>query len=551
MKNRFYRLVPLVLLMIGVVLPSQTVAQDHETPTPTNQKSNASVTGSVKVHGKGQSGIEVRLLRLDPITPRAELGANTGDDGTYRFSGVPPATYQVQLVSKDFFLTDDRGPKILVVGVGEHVRGVDFEMLPGAVISGRVRDTEGHPLANRLVTLLVPKPQPAKEGALMPAPGRAQTDASGAYRIYGAAAGRYFIAVQEWLKNELTTSPAQCSETLYPGVIDPARAIAVEVSEGEQVARIDITVGGDSACFSASGQVVDGESGAPLAHARYGVAKVEDGRAFDFVVAFASADDNGEFEIGGLLPGRYVVVIRPNDTDEPYADPVEFEVVNQNLSGLTVKTSAGAGVSGSIVIEGTTNRAVWTKLLQLQLFAGVDTGRPGFGGGHVGTIAPDGTFHIRGLPAGNLTLQLMSTTSIKKNFVLLRTELDGVVSPRSMPLKPNEQVTGLKVIVAYGTGIIRGAVKYENGTPWSSTERVALFRPDGPVEVMWSPIDVRGNFLLEGVPTGSYWLELSAFSPELRTMVSVRKQLEVVDGAASNVMMTLDLRSNSAAKTGP
>jgi protocatechuate 3,4-dioxygenase beta subunit len=549
MKNRFYRFVTLVLLMVGAFLTPQTSAQQQEKPN--NQKSSASVNGSVRVRGKGQSGIEVRLMRLDPSTPRTELGANTGDDGAYRFSDVPPATYQVLLVSKDFYFTDARGPKTLVVGVGEHIKGLDFEMLPGAVVSGRVRDTEGRPLADRMVTLFVPKPPPAKEGTLMPTRGRAQTDSSGAYRIFGAPAGRYFIGVQEWLKNELTTSPSQCSETLYPGVTDPARAVVVELAEADHVENIDITVGGDSPCFSASGQIIDGESGVPLARATYGVAKVEGGRANYFNVGLAWADDNGEFKIGGLLPGRYEVVFRPNDTYKVYAEPVEFEVVNQNLSGLTVKTSAGAGVSGSIVVEGTTDKAVWAKLLELQLNAGIDTGQPGLGGGHFSTIAPDGTFHISGLPAGKLTIHLLSTTSIKRDFVLLRTELDGVVQPRNIPLKANEQITGLKVVVAYGTGIIRGAVKYENGTPWSSTERIALFRTDGPVEVMWSPVDVRGNFLLEGVPAGSYWLELSAFSPGLHTMVSVRKRLEVVDGAASNITMTLELGSNSPAKTGP
>jgi hypothetical protein len=536
MKKCYHVSVALILLLVGATIAPPTEAQEQQPAT--NQKSTSSVTGQVTVHGKGQSGIEVRLIRLDPSTPRAELAASSGDDGTYRFNDVPPATYQVRLVSLDFFLTNAVYLKILVVGVGEHIKGVDFEMLPGGVVSGRVRDTEGHPLANRLVSLLVPKAQPAKEGTLMPGGGRAQTDASGAYRINGAPAGRYFIGVQDRLKNELTSSPSLCSETLYPGVTDPAKAIVLELAEGRHVTNIDITVGnGAPLCFSASGQIVDGESGVPLARARYGVAKVEGGRTNDFAVAFALADDNGEFEIGGLLPGRYTIVIRPDDTDKLYADPVEFEVVSENLTGLTVKTSPGASVSGSIVIEGTSDQAVWTKLLQLRL--------------GTSTIAPDGTFHMSGLPAGNLTLNLVSRTSIKKDFVLLRTERDGVVQPRSIPLKANEQIKGLKVVVAYATGTIRGAVKYENGAPLSASAQVGLFWPDGRREMMWSPIDLRGNFLLEGVPAGNYWLELRAYSPELRRAVSVRKQLEVANDAVSNVTMTLDLSSNSAAKTGP
>jgi len=72
-----------------------------------------------------------------------------------------------------------------------------------------------------------------------------------------------------------------------------------------------------------------------------------------------------------------------------------------------------------------------------------------------------------------------------------------------------------------------------------STVNVALFWPDGKRELMWSPIDVRGNFLLEGIPAGSYWLELRAYSPEFQRMVRARKQVQVADGAAIEVLLTL------------
>ncbi len=106
------------------------------------------------------------------------------------------------------------------------------------------------------------------------------------------------------------------------------------------------------------------------------------------------------------------------------------------------------------------------------------------------------------------------------------------------------------MIVAYGTASIRGAAKYENGVPRISTVNVALFWPDGKRELMWSPVDVRGNFLLEGIPAGSYWLELRAYSPEFQRMVRARKQVQVADSEAIDVTLMLDL-SAAPAKTGP
>jgi hypothetical protein len=259
----------------------------------------------------------------------------------------------------------------------------------------------------------------------------------------------------------------------------------------------------------------------------------------DFV-QFGSTDNNGEFNVSGLLPERYLIVVLGNEEHKPYADPIQFEVSNQDISGLTVKTSPGASLSGSVVIEGTLDQTVLTKLLQLRLDAG---------NGRLVGIEPDGTFQIRGLSAGVVPISLLSPHQTTEDFVILRTERDGVIQAQPIQIRSQEQIAGLKLVVGYGSGIVRGAVRYENGSlPAGSEVTVGLFRADSRSAVKTSLVDVRGNFVLEGVPAGSYWIGLRAYIPKSGRSVSVRQRVDVANGAVSVITVILDLNSNSPAK---
>jgi hypothetical protein len=43
------------------------------------------------------------------------------------------------------------------------------------------------------------------------------------------------------------------------------------------------------------------------------------------------------------------------------------------------------------------------------------------------------------------------------NLTIIRIERDGLPQPRGIELKAGDQINGLKVILSYGTGSIRGS----------------------------------------------------------------------------------------------
>ena len=67
----------------------------------------------------------------------------------------------------------------------------------------------------------------------------------------------------------------------------------------------------------------------------------------------AIADGQGAFKLSGLPPGRYQAEAMDGLGETGYtSDAAEFEITNDNVSGVEVKVFLGASVSGIVVIEG-------------------------------------------------------------------------------------------------------------------------------------------------------------------------------------------------------
>lgn len=151
----------------------------------------------------------------------------------------------------------------------------------------------------------------------------------------------------------VTTTRRAYQQTFYPDTTNPAKATVVEVTEGGEASQIDNTVGRALQSFSASGQIVDGETGKPVTGRRWALARLTDNRDTNFYPTNYPSNNQGEFKIEGLLPGRYAVFVQPDQDVPAYSEPVQFEVLDKDLDGLIIKTLPGATLSGRVVIEGT------------------------------------------------------------------------------------------------------------------------------------------------------------------------------------------------------
>ena len=521
---------------------------------PARKTPGSSISGKVTIKGKGAPGIVVGLRIVNSNVQQTSLyKATTDQDGNYRIMNVPQGSYQVMPAAPAFVLPAEPGGKSVIIAESEAVEGIDFALTRGGVITGRATDSEGHPLIEEQITVLPVEANSQRGGPVyIVAPRPTQTDDRGVYRVFGLSAGSYKVAVgqsQDGFFAGGGSRRSQYKQTFHPAVTDPAKATIIEVTEGSEAANVDITVGRSLDTFAVSGRIVDGLTGQPLPNVKFGLQRVTS-EGSTFSSSGAASNSQGEFKLENVVPGKYSVLVLPRPGSELRADAVPFELIDQDVTGLLVKTSLGASVSGVIVLEGTDDKSVLARLNQMQLYAFVQSEGPANNFGMSVSVNQDGSFRVGGLQAGSANFSLSSRgRGPGRAFTIVRVERDGVVQLRGIEVKDGENVMGVRLIVNYGNGTIRGLVKVENGE-LPPTARFAVWftrAGDDPTRSQRLPgpspqVDARGRFLVEGVIAGDYVVNASVYIPGSRNRTpTAKQQVNVVDGVVTEVTLTLDL----------
>src|SRR5882724_3169428 len=108
------------------------------------------VAGKVSIKGKGATGIVVGLRQADTSNPFAATNkATTDQDGNYRIFDVLPGNYEVMPAAPAFVVSD--GNRTVVMGEGERVEDLNFSLVRGGVITGKITDADGRALIQQQV----------------------------------------------------------------------------------------------------------------------------------------------------------------------------------------------------------------------------------------------------------------------------------------------------------------------------------------------------------------------------------------------------------------
>lgn len=538
----------LALLSFSVPLCAQPGSKQ------TIKTAGGSVSGRVTVKEKAAVGVVMSLRKTDVMPFESFLRATTDQDGVYRITNVPAGSYEVVPAVPGFVLADlkDARGKPVLVGEDENVENLNFALVRGGVITGRITDADGRPVIQHQVNIYTASAFDQTKGPprpTFPASG-AQTDDRGIYRVYGLTPGTYKVAAgrsEDGFSAAYGPTRSTYKQVFHPDATEPAKATVIEVSEGSEAANVDIVLGRALQTFSVTGRVVDGERGLPVPNLRFGVQRVVGARV-EFVNMMTNSNSQGDFIIEALIPGKYSVFAWPGAGSEMRTETLTFDIIDQDISGLTVKVSKGASVSGLVVFE-TEDKSVLAKLSEVQVrgFVTSSTGTSGMGSSATSPIAPDGGFRLNGLPGGNVNFMLGSQNNPfpPKGFTLVRVERDGVATPRFLEIKEGEQVTGVRVVLAYGNASIRGLVKLENGSlPEGARIFIRLAKPgDNNNSLRPPPVDLRGHFLMEGIPGGTYEITASvvgSINAPTRQRTA-RREVTLQDGVVTDLTITLDM----------
>ena len=492
--------------------------------------------------------------------------ATTDADGHYRIGGLAAGQISITPAAPLYVLPSNPmtgSSKVVTLTSGEAVDGIDFKLTRGGVITGRIVDADGRPLIEERINLIPVDETGAAARQSFPRYNYQMylTDDRGVYRLYGVPAGRYKLSAGDEPGTIVGLRAAgYYQKTYYPDTTDPAKASVVDLSEGGEAKDIDISLGRRSVTYTVSGRIVDADTGKPLPGITFGFGVLQKNQSQNYIAGTSSpgtpTNSQGEFRLEGIEPGHYAVFIMnrfnfATNTDSGptvFSDPVPFDVVDGDVTNLEVKAQAGLNVSGVVVPDGIADQKTLARISSLKISANVT---PAQGNlrvmpeSHSGSIGPDGTFQIAGLRPGKVFLYLSGGGNEAKGFSITHVEHEGVPQDRGLDLQPGANLSGVRILLAYGSAVIRGQVKFEGGTlPAENIMFVSMMRDGVPTRAS-AQVDSRGQFVIESLAAGTYELYLQVISlsgSATRGLPARQRQVvTVTDGAESQVLFTVDL----------
>jgi hypothetical protein len=246
-----------------------------------------------QVSGVALDGVQVTIFDAAGSVTQAWTNANGEyrteialETGTY-FAIADPQSPHLAELYQDLAcfdaLCDPTGGSIIAVVAGATTSGVDFTLLRGGGITGRVTDaTSGAGVETGIRVF----------DALGRSAAWSHADPAGLYEVVGLPPGSYFVTADPaWPHLGELFDDVPC----YDGGCDPITGTPVPVALGATTAGVNLAVprGG-----SVSGTVVDETSGAPVTHASVTILDASGGW-----LGSAPTDVLGSYTLTGLVPG--------------------------------------------------------------------------------------------------------------------------------------------------------------------------------------------------------------------------------------------------------
>lgn len=485
--------------------------------------------------------------------------ATTDDNGRFDLTGLLAGRYTL-MASKGGFVTlqygqrrpAERGTPI-DLGAGQVLEKLVLALPRGGVIAGRITDEFGEPAVGVQVQVLRYAFAPGGR-RLQPAGRMDATDDQGSFRLYGLNPGDYYVSatLRSGLMMTMDGRPAPegrqgYAPTYYPGTPSRADAGRITVGVGQEVGGISFALA-PTRVARVSGRVV-GLTG-DRANA-FVMARLDDGVGFGGgMQAGGQVDEDGEFHIASLPPGRYLLQVQPRGgrEEDELVGLATVTVAGTDLSNVVIAMQRPGTIAGRIEFEGGTPATV--RPSQVRVFPNaVDPASPrAFMSGPPQT-RDDFTFVARGA-LGPVLLQ----PNAPPGWHLKSVTLDGEdITDTPIALVPGTNVTGVRVLLTQAVTTVSGSVRDARGDTVLDASIVVF--PDD--EAKWSVNtrhirtarpDTEGRFEITGLPPAANYRIVAvqgledgqAYDPEFLASVRDRSdRLALTQGEAKAVELRL------------
>ncbi|MBK9167042.1 MAG: carboxypeptidase regulatory-like domain-containing protein [Bryobacterales bacterium] len=471
------------------------------------------VTGRVSdaITGEPVKRANVSAMRMN--APGQPAVAATGDDGVYVIKDLEPGTYQVFAHRQGYVRQPygSRKPGVFPGGrlelkPGHQATEIDIRVTPHGVISGRVTDQDGEPVANaRVMPMRMATTQGVKR--LMPS-GNAMTNDLGEYRIFGIAPGSYRVRASPMpgMMGFGGAAPASDSDemnvsTFYPSSLDAAGAVSLSLTPGAELTNVDIRMERRKT-VRVRGRITN----PPARQGRMMVAMFPDDPMESMDRFFASVDARGRFEVKGLQPGVYRLNAQTAQGGTRLFAEIPVSVGSSDVEDVELTLGTGLTVAGTVRIEGESDADVTGIRVALQgRTGGFSMAGPGMPS-NPGMVAEDGTFTYTGLTPSVYTVQasipfpghyLKSVRAGSRDLSDFKLDLTSGSAPE------------LEVVVSAKAAAVSGAVVGKDLNPLEGAIVVLLpdeARKDNYRLYQATGTQKGGVFDFAGIPPGEYYL---------------------------------------------
>jgi protocatechuate 3,4-dioxygenase beta subunit len=338
-----------VLLSCFLLLLSATAAQT----AVSKPASNCTVQGQI-IQQPGGQPIRKANVRLSGAAEEegdeGDLVAVTDANGHFKIEDVKPGAYRVAYDHPGFVDAEKRhhgNGMLLSLAAGQEIKDLIFHMLPAAVITGKVTDIDGDPVPRVSVAALPPHFWQDREPI---ASGWGATNDLGEYRISDLAPNRYTIVAEPPSGLAPPAQPAKATEknglvyvaTYYPGTSERSRALSLDLHAGDEV-PVNITLG-MAQPFHVRGQInltVETREDANI------VLRPLD-EDFTRKVSPWPVDKEGKFDISGVFPGSYSVLLISGSHQHPSVmrGNQTVQVTSSDVEGLRISPVPNGQVRG-------------------------------------------------------------------------------------------------------------------------------------------------------------------------------------------------------------
>src|SRR6202521_2007656 len=279
--------------------------------------------------------------------------ASTDADGHFHIENVVPGRYRIFIERTGFVGVNEHGLKsevnVFTVQGGQAVEELLFRMLQKAVISGRITDEDGDPMAGVVVIALKKKPGKSTRESV----GTVGTNDLGEYRLAGLFPGQYWIVAmppvdfRDYEKQEKSLAGAgqpdtRYVSTYYPGTYDAMQASALALKADDEM-PVNFTL------VPARTYRVRGIVTGVMAGQKPAVELVS--KTGDSMRASEVGPD-GQFEVRGVAPGSYVVRASTPTESQSFTAHQDVSVVAADVDGVKLTPLPSFTLSGHLRIEG-------------------------------------------------------------------------------------------------------------------------------------------------------------------------------------------------------